>query len=269
MLYLGVIGYPIKHSVSPAMHNAALLHEGIEGIYLAFEVKPDRLRDAVFGAKALGFRGLNVTIPFKESVVEFVELEGEAAKIKTVNTIDLVEMVGYNTDVYGVKAALSGTELGGKTALVVGAGGAGKAAALALLDMGSTVIVANRTEEKGREAAEMLRRYGGGIFWPVSRVEELKGKVDVVVNATPLGMRGFKAEIPVPPSMLDGVELVFDTVYNPMETPLIREAKRRGCKVVYGIEMLVHQGAKAFEIWTGIEPDVEVMKEAALRALRF
>jgi shikimate dehydrogenase len=268
MLYLGVIGYPIKHSVSPAMHNAALKHEGIEGVYLAFEVKPDRLRDAILGAKALGFRGLNVTIPFKEGVAEFLELEGDAAKIKTVNTIDLVEMVGYNTDVYGVKAALSEIDLEDKTALVVGAGGAGKAAALALLEMGSTVIVANRTEEKGREAVEMLRRYGECIFWPLSRVEELKGKVDVVVNATPLGMRGFRAEIPVPTAMLDGVKLVFDTVYNPMETPLIREAKKRGCRVVYGIEMLVHQGAKAFEIWTGIEPDVEVMRGAALRALK-
>ncbi len=268
MLYLGVIGYPIRHSVSPAMQNAALEHEGIEGIYLAFEVRPDRLKEAVLGARALGFRGLNVTIPFKESVVEFVELEGDAAKIRTVNTLDLVEMVGYNTDVYGVMAALSENKVNGKTALIVGAGGAGKAAALALLEMGSTVVLANRTESKGREAVEMLRKYGECIFWPLSRIEELKGKVDVVVNATPLGMRGFRAEMPVPPSMLDGVELVFDTVYNPMETPLIVEAKRRGCKVVYGIEMLVHQGAKAFEIWTGIEPDVEVMREAALRALR-
>ncbi len=268
MFYLGLVGFPVKHSVSPAMHNAALKDAGIEGIYLAFEVKPDALKDAVFGAKALGFKGLNVTIPFKESVVEFVELEGEAAKIRTVNTIDLVEMVGYNTDVYGVKAALAGNDLDGKTALVVGAGGAGKAAALALLEMGSTVILANRTESRGREAAEMLRRYGECIFWPLSKVGELKGEINVLVNTTPLGMSGFKAELPVPSSLLDGVELVFDTVYNPMNTPLILEAKRRGCRVVYGIEMLVHQGAKAFEIWTGVEPDVEIMRGAALKALK-
>ncbi len=267
MLYLGLIGFPVRHSVSPAMHNAALKDLGMEGIYLAFEVKPDRLRDAVLGAKALGFKGLNVTIPYKESVVEFVSLEGEAAKIRAVNTIDLVEMAGYNTDVYGVKSALAGSDVEGKTALVVGAGGAGKAATLALLEMGSAVILANRTESKGREAVEMLRKYGDCIFWPLSRVEELKGKIDVLVNATPFGMSGFRAELPVKPSLLDGVELVFDTVYNPVNTPLILEAKRRGCRVVYGIEMLVHQGAKAFEIWTGIKPNVGIMREAALKAL--
>ncbi len=267
-MYLGVIGYPIKHSVSPAMHNAALKRAGIEGIYLAFEVKPEMLEKAVAGAKALGFTGLNVTIPFKEEVVKFVRLEGHAAKLKAVNTVDLREMVGYNTDVYGAKASFSDVDVDGKVALVVGAGGAGKATSLALMELGATVILTNRTEHRGLEAVEMLRKYGECMFYPYTRVEELKGKIDILVNATPIGMRGFEQKLPVPEDILQPEMVVFDTVYNPLETPLIKKAKKMGCKVIYGIEMLIHQGAKAFEIWTGAKPDVNLMREAALEALK-
>ncbi len=268
-MYLGLIGYPVKHSVSPAMHSAAMKELGIEGVYLAFEVKPHALRDAIFGARALGFTGLNVTIPFKEECLKFVRAAGEAAKINAANTIDLRNMVAYNTDVYGVKAAFrdAGVDANGKIALVVGAGGAGKAAALALLEMGADVIITNRTESRGREAAELLRRYGRCIFHPYDRVAELKGRIDIIVNATPLGMVGFEDKLPIPEEMIDGV-VVFDTVYNPPATPLIKLAVERGCKVVYGIDMLVHQGARALEIWTGMRAPVEVMREAALEALK-
>jgi len=268
MMYFGVIGYPIKHSVSPAMHNAAMKKARIDGVYLAFEVKPEMLRDAVFGAKALGFTGLNVTIPFKEEVAKLVKLEGHAAKLKAVNTIDLRKMVGYNTDVYGVKASFSDVDVDGKVALVIGAGGAGKAATLALIELGATVVLTNRTESRGVEAVEMLRRYGNCIFHPYDRVGELKGKIDILVNATPIGMKGFTQKLPVPPEILQPDMVVFDTVYNPPETPLIREAKKAGCKVIYGVEMLIHQGAKAFEIWTDVKPDVSVMRETAINALK-
>ncbi|WP_202319522.1 shikimate dehydrogenase [Archaeoglobus neptunius] len=268
MMYLGVIGYPIRHSVSPAMHNAALKKAGIEGVYLAFEVRPEMIKDAIFGARALGFAGLNVTIPFKEEVADFLTLEGHAALLKAVNTVDLREMVGYNTDVYGVKRSFSDLDVGGKTALVVGAGGAGKAAALALVELGATVIITNRTESRGMEAVELIRRHGECIFYPFERVGELSGKVDILVNATPLGMKGFAQALPVPAKILKPGMIVFDTVYNPVDTPLIRSAREAGCRVIYGIEMLVHQGARAFEIWTGIKPDVDVMREAAIKALK-
>jgi len=268
-MYLGLVGYPIKHSVSPNMHNAALKHLGVNGIYLAFEVKPDDLERAVFGARALGFKGLNVTIPYKEEVLKFVKADSFASKIGAVNTIDLENMVGYNTDAYGAIKALegSGVDVEDKVVLIVGAGGAGRAIAFALVERGATVVVTNRTPSRGLELAERVRRYGECLFYPYDRIEDLKGKIDILVNATPLGMKGFEQKLPVPTSMLKEGVIVFDIVYNPIETPLIREAKKRGCKVVYGLDMLVYQGAKAFKIWTGLDAPVEIMREAALRAL--
>ncbi len=269
MMYFGVIGYPIGHSVSPDMHNAAFKALGIDAIYLKFEVRPDGLRDAIVGARALGFKGLNVTIPYKEEVLKFVEPEGIARMIGAVNTVDLESMKGYNTDAYGALRALeeAGVDVEGKIALVVGAGGAGRAIAFALAERGATVIVTNRTESRGLKLAEDLRRVGECIYHPYERLSELRGKVDIIVNATPLGMKGFEQRLPVPEEIVEDV-VVFDAVYNPPETPLIALAKKRGCKVVYGIDMLVYQGAEAFKIWTGIDPPIEVMKEAALKAIR-
>jgi len=267
-MYLGVVGYPIKHSVSPAMHNAALKALNIEGIYLPFEVKPYEFGKAILGAKALGFKGLNITIPYKEEVLKFVRAEDVAAKIDAVNTVDLTSMLGYNTDVYGAIRALeeNGIDIEDKISLVVGAGGAGKAVAFGLIERGSTVIITNRTADRGMKVAESLRRYGECIFYPYNKIEELKGKIDIIVNATPLGMKGFEIRLPIPATLLDNV-VVFDTVYNPPETLLIREAKKRGCKVVYGLDMLVYQGAEAFKIWTGFDPPIKIMKEAAKSAL--
>ena len=267
MLILGLIGYPIGHSVSPAMHNAAMEHLGVEGIYLALEVRPQSLRDAVFGAKALGFKGLNVTIPFKEEVAKFFRLDGLASKIKAVNTLDLERMLGYNTDAIGfIKALEEKINPSDKVVLVVGAGGVGKAIAYALLEKGSEVIISNRTMTKGIQLAEKLSKYGDCHFHPYEKIGELEGELDIIVNATPLGMEGFERKIPVPEELLHDV-LVFDTVYNPPETPLIRKAKEGGCKVVNGLDMLVYQGAESLRIWIGREPPIDVMREAARKAL--
>ncbi len=269
MRCFGIIGYPIGHSVSPAMHNAAFRHLGIDAIYLKFEVKPENLRDAVFGAKALGFVGLNVTIPHKEEILKFVKPVGIAKLIGAVNTVVVQKLEGYNTDAYGAMKALesAGVDVEGKIALVVGAGGAGRAIAFALAERGAKVIVTNRTESRGLKLAEDVRKVGECFFHPYDRLEELKGRIDLIVNATPLGMKGFEQKLPVPESLLEDV-VVFDTVYNPLETPLIKKAKERGCKVIYGIDMLVYQGAEAFRIWTGMDPPVNVMREAALSALK-
>ncbi len=270
MLYFGIIGYPIGHSVSPAMHNSAFEHLGIDAIYLKFEVKPEDLRDAILGARALGFRGFNVTIPHKEAVLKYVEPVGIAKMIGAVNTLLLPELKGYNTDAYGAMEALrrAGVDVEGKRALVVGAGGAGRAIAFALAEKGAYVIVTNRTESRGLKLAEDVRKVGKCVFHPYDRLEELRGNLDIIVNATPLGMKGFESKLPVPEVLIERGCVVFDTVYNPLETPLIKLAKERGCKVVYGIDMLVYQGAEAFKIWLGIDPPVEVMREAALSALR-
>ncbi|WP_456369114.1 shikimate dehydrogenase [Geoglobus sp.] len=259
----GVIGYPVKHSLSPAMHNSAFRHLGYDGVYLPFEVKGDDLEVALTGAKALGVRGLNVTIPHKERAAELFEQDKAVEEIGACNTIDLRKGRCYNTDVFGITKALeaAGIETGGLRVLVVGAGGAGKACIYALRD-GNDVFVTNRTTDRGIEVA---RRFGVEFL----SSDELEGrKFDLVVNATPLGMRGFPAELPVPEVVLTSKPAVFDMVYNPPETPLIRKAREYGCRVASGVDMLVYQGARAFEIFTGLEAPVEVMKKAVLSELK-
>ncbi len=266
MEYFGVIGYPIGHSLSPVMHNAAFEHLGMDAVYHSFEVRPERLDEAVKGASALGFTGLNVTIPFKESVLDYVEVKGVARKIGAVNTIDLKKMEGHNTDAYGAVKALeeAGIDISDKAVLIVGAGGAARAIAFGLAEKEARIVITNRTEKKGLELAEEVRNTEECLFQPFDRLEGLN--IDVIINTTPLGMKGFDQKLPVPESILKDV-VVFDTVYNPRNTPLIALAKKKGCQVVYGIDMLVHQGAESFKIWTGVEPPVEVMKEAALKRL--
>ncbi|MDI9643160.1 MAG: shikimate dehydrogenase [Archaeoglobaceae archaeon] len=265
MLYLGIIGSPLSHSISPKIHNAVMEHLKIEGRYLAFEVKPSELKEAIFGSRALGFTGLNVTIPYKEEVLKFVKPVGEAKL--AVNTIDLRKMEGYNTDIYGVERSFknAGVDVIDKTALVVGAGGAGKAIALALMKLGARVVLTNRTETRGIEAVKALREFGHCIFCPWDKIKELK--VDIVANATPLGMKGFLSALPIPEEILKPEMIVFDAVYNPPETELIKKANEKGCRTINGLDMLVYQAEKAFEIWTGIKPPVSLMKKVAMEVL--
>ncbi len=266
----GVIGYPIKHSVSPAMHNAAFKELGIDAIYTTFEVKPENLETAIKGAKALGIKGLNVTIPHKENVIRFSKPDEITSKIGAANTLKFgEEILAYNTDVYGAIKALedAGVSVSGKIVLIVGAGGAARAIAFALTEKKATVIITNRTEQRGLKLAQDVRKYGECMFVPMKDLEKLD--FDILINATPVGMNNYMpGKLPVDEKIIRGDLIVFDTVYNPMETPLIKLAKMRGCKIVYGIDMLVYQGAKSFEIWTGLTPPVNVMKRAALEALK-
>lgn len=264
-MYLGLIGYPLEHSVSPAMHEAALKSLDIQGCYLTFEVKPRDLKLAILGAKSLGFKGLNVTIPYKEAVLDFTKPTNEAAIVRASNTVDLEKMISYNTDVYGAEMALS--NVFGESALVIGAGGAGKAVSFALIKKGFNVFLSNRTAKRGKNVVKLLQKYGSCSFIPLDDLIKLRGKVDLIVNATPLGMKGFPRVVPMPLELLEEQPVVFDVVYNPIETPLIAHAKRVGCKIIYGIDMLVYQGAKSFEIWTGISPPISVMKKSALLAI--
>lgn len=263
-MLLGIVGYPIKHSISPKVHETLMKAYGIEGRYLAFEVKPSDLREAIFGAKALGFTGLNVTIPYKEEVLNFVTPVGDAKF--AVNTIDLRDMKGYNTDIYGVEMAFRNAKVDvrDKLALVVGAGGAGKAVAIALLKMGSKVVITNRTQIRGIETAKALREYGNCVFHPMERIKELNA--DIIANATPIGMKG-NPGMPISEELLREGVVVFDVVYNPVETQLLRRAMENGCKVITGLEMFIYQAEKAFEIWTGIKADVALIRRASLEAL--
>lgn len=264
-MLLGIIGYPIKHSISPKVHEKLMRAYGIEGRYLAFEVKPSDLRDAIFGAKALGFSGLNVTIPYKEEVLKFVTPVDEARF--AVNTIDLRSMKGYNTDIYGVEMAFKNAKIDvkDKVALVIGAGGAGKAVAIALLKMGARVILTNRTQSRGIETAATLRDYGDCVFWPMDKLKEIRA--DIIANATSVGMKG-NPGMPISEELLKNSTLVFDVVYNPIDTLLIKKAEEKGCRVIKGLEMFIYQAEKAFQIWTGIKPDVELIRKASLEALK-
>ncbi|AIY90459.1 shikimate dehydrogenase [Geoglobus acetivorans] len=255
----GVIGFPIKHSLSPVMHNAALRHLNYDGVYVPFEVKPEELEIAVAGMKSLNIRGINVTIPHKERIIEFFNPEKEVQEIGAANTVDLKSGKCYNTDVYGILEAINAAEIevNGLKVLIIGAGGAAKACIYALRDS-SRVYITNRTEAKGRAVAGKF----GAEFVPLHALEN--HKFDLIVNATPLGMKGFESIMPVPLNLIKKAHAVFDMVYNPPSTPLVSAGRKFGCRIVSGIDMLVYQGARAFEIFTGQKAPVEVMKKAVM-----
>jgi len=264
MQVFGLIGNPVEHSLSPPMHEAAYEAVGLDARYVTFEPDPDRLETALDGAAALGVSGLNVTIPFKQDVFDLVEADDLARRIGAVNTIDFSTDPprGYNTDAAGVTRALdhNGVAVEGADAVVVGAGGAGRAVAFALADAGTSVHVANRTVERAEELAAAVggETTAGGLD-SLERVRE----ADLLVNATSVGME--EDASPVPAEYLHGDLAVMDAVYAPIETRLLRDAAAAGADTVDGAWMLLFQGVEAFERWTGHEAPVEAMNEA-LRA---
>ncbi|WP_418281373.1 shikimate dehydrogenase family protein [Halorubrum sp. DTA98] len=280
----GLIGNPVGHSLSPPMHEAGYEALDIDARYVTFEPGLDAAARAVDGAAALGVRGLNVTIPFKRDVLDAVDPDPLAERIGAVNTIDFGPVSGtadttddrtadggtaerrpsgYNTDAAGVTRAFThhGVELAGADALVIGAGGAGRAAAFALADAGATVHVANRTVDRAVALADDVPgATGGGLADMADRVSA----ADVLVNATSVGMED-PDSTPVPAEALHSDLAVLDAVYTPIETRLLRDAVDRGATAVDGAWMLLFQGIEAFEIWTGEAAPVEAMN-AALRA---
>ncbi|WP_327051353.1 shikimate dehydrogenase [Halomicrococcus gelatinilyticus] len=260
MQVYGLLGNPVGHSLSPPMHEAAYDELDIDARYVTFE--PDDVGDAVAGARALGIRGLNVTIPFKETVLDHVEPDDLATRIGAVNTVDLCgEPTGHNTDAEGVRRSFEhhDVDLAGQDAVVVGAGGAARAAAFALADADATVHVANRTVERAESlAADVPEATAGGLDGVQGDVAD----ADVLVNATSVGMEEDRS--PVPADALHGDLAVLDAVYRPVETRLLRDAGERGATTIDGAWMLLYQGVAAFELWTGRSAPVERM-DAALR----
>lgn len=271
----GVLGYPVGHSLSPAMHNAALRALGLDAVYVPFTVRPEDLPQALRGLAALNVRGVNVTIPHKEAAFRLVdEALDEAAAIRAVNTIAVESgrLIGHNTDVYGFLAPLHevGIGLEGARAVVIGAGGAARAVVSALARAGSKLTVVNRTEER---AVNLVRELGGAdsevLAVGSAALRARLAEAALVVNATSAGMEPHTETLPpVPLECLSRECVVYDLVYRPEVTGLLRFALERGCRTVGGLPMLVHQGARALRIWTGMEPPVEVMMEAARAAIR-
>ncbi|UVE48909.1 shikimate dehydrogenase [Haloferax larsenii] len=270
----GLVGNPVGHSLSPPMHEAAYETLGLDARYVTFEPEPSALADAIAGADALGIDGLNVTIPFKQDVLELVDPDPLAARIGAVNTIAFDDAgggdgehvgdttpKGYNTDAAGVTRAFDrhDVHLDGSNAVVVGAGGAGRAAAFALADAGASVHVANRTAAKAVDLATDVPDATGGGLDSLDRIRD----ATVLVNATSVGMEA-PDETPVPAEYLHGDLAVLDAVYTPIETRLLREAADAGAVTIDGAWMLLLQGVEAFELWTGRDAPVEAMN-AALR----
>lgn len=262
----GVIGDPIEHSLSPAMHNAAFKALNMECYYGAFHVKGRGLHEAIAGACALGFGGLNVTVPHKEAIIRLVDSDEASRHIGAANTIDFHTNTAYNTDAPGAVASLkdSGVGVKGKSALVLGAGGAARAVAYGLLKSGAAVTIANRTAPKAADLAAYLREYGDAFGTGMDSIREKVAIADVIVNTTTVGMG--TDETLITADMLSDRQVVFDLVYRPLETRLLKEARAAGAKTIDGITMLARQGALSFEIWTGVKPPLDVMEMSARNA---
>lgn len=262
-----VYGSPIAHSASPAMHNAAFAALGLNWRYLAFEVDPKNLRTAIAGAKAMGFAGLNLTVPHKLLAVEMMDaLDESAKKWGAVNTVLFNEhgATGFNTDADAIVTSLREdlkVELGGAKVLLLGAGGAGRTAALKLASAQvAELFLVNRTQSKTEEIASEIQRQ-----FPEVKVSTAypKNGVNLVLNATSLGLKpGDASPLDEKQFSLHQASAVYDMIYRPAETALLKAAKAAGCKTANGLGMLLHQGAKAFEIWTGQPVPVAVMRRA-------
>jgi len=267
----GVIGDPIEHSLSPVMHNAAFRHLEMDCVYRAFRVTPGDVADAILGAKALGFGGLNVTIPFKEKALDVVNADPLAKEIGAVNTIDFKGGVnGYNTDGIGAKRALEkhNIKVKDKRVLLLGAGGAARAIAFQLAHDGAGLVIVNRTAPRAIKLARDVRSIGDAIGTDMDDIATLVEKADILINSTSVGMCPDVDKTLVTADMMRPDLVVFDIVYNPIETRLLKEARKAGALTIDGVNMLVHQGAESFRIWTGQEAPVNVMEDAVRCALK-
>lgn len=252
----GIMGKPVSHSLSPAMHNAAFQEIGLNNVYVAFEVAD--VARALNGFRELGVCGVSVTIPHKQTVIAHLDaIDPVAEKIGAVNTLVINDrhIQGLNTDWVGAMQALEMiTELPGKTVLVIGAGGSARAVGFGLQEKGAKILLANRTLSKGQALAGEL----GAEFIPLTDFAGVRA--DALINTTSVGMTPHVEDTPVPTAVLANIAAVMDIVYSPVETRLLREAKEAGCRTVDGRYMLLYQGVAQFEIWTGQSAPVDVMR---------
>jgi shikimate dehydrogenase len=265
MRVYGIFGDPISHSLSPVMHNAALAALGIEACYHAFRVPRGRLRDALVGAEAMGFGGLNLTIPLKEIALQIVQADELAEAIGAVNTISFDgRMRGHNTDGEGSLLSLqaAGVQIKGAKIVLIGAGGAARAIAYALSREGAEISIANRNVKRAEGLAESI----GGSAFGLKDLTMLVPRADVVINATSVGLKEGDPSL-VPARLLKMGQVVFDIVYT-RETELLKDAGEAGALALDGVMMLVYQGAIALEIWTGRKAPVDVMEQAVRASLR-
>ena len=281
MIKLGIIGYPLGHSLSKVMHEAVMKELGMEGVYEIMETHPEDLIQQVKEIKRHGYTGFNVTIPFKVPMTmmidEFDEFSNLAGCVNTVKVLPDRTLKGYNTDIYGFKAAILDEQqksIRGKKAAIIGTGGAARAAAIGLCDIGVKEIdFYTRNIVNASPMVNFLREQFPEVTFTSKQVQQMRDFSDVVilVNASPVGMRGQSMDLtPVEPEALKTMRLgaiVYDIIYNPRKTILLQNSAALGLQTIDGCEMLIHQGAKAFEIWTGKKPNISTMKIALLENL--
>jgi len=259
----GLFGNPVEHSLSPLMHQAAYREMGLNALYVPFCVR--QLAEAVRGIRGMGLRGVSVTLPFKaEALKHMDELEESAVRIGAVNTIvnEGGTLRGSNTDWIGfVRDLKEFMPIRGKTFGVLGAGGAARAILFGILSEGGLPVLLNRTAAKG----ETLAREFGCSFWPLSEIGDLKA--ECLVNTTSVGMAPQTAGSPLEAKVLGRFPQIVDIIYNPLETKLLKEARKAGCRTRAGLGMFVHQGAEQIRLWTDREPPVDLMRRAVRERL--
>lgn len=272
-----VLGHPIGHTLSPVMHNASFATLGLDAIYLAFDVKPERLMTVLPAMRSMGFGGVNLTIPHKEVAFRGLEKLDESAKLLgAVNTVQFAGegMVGHNTDGFGFLRALDeafGRNTKDDAVFVLGSGGAGRAVALMAAQAGAReVTLADLDRARSERVAEEIRGHFPGVkvhvvATPVEQAAAAR-KADLVVQATPVGMKPTDLSLLPPEAFREG-QRAFDLIYHVAETVFMKAARAGGAQACNGLGMLLHQGARAFHIWTGMEPAVAAMRQALEKAV--
>lgn len=273
----GIIGYPLTYTLSPYMHNAAFKELDLDYKYLPFVVEERQLGAAIGGIKALGISGINVTMPHKENVIPFLdELSSEARRMGAVNTIenDSGRLIGHNTDGIGFLKSLEDQlySVVDRNVVVIGAGGAAKAVAFAVADAGAeSLTIVARNKSKADALKDKIYAYSHNLSVKTLSITDDLADImlvgELIVNATPIGMKESGYLLPVPLDLINERHIIFDLIYTPLETAFVKEASKRKAKAINGLGMLLHQATAAFEIWTGISAPVETMRKALLDVL--
>ncbi|MEA1968865.1 MAG: shikimate dehydrogenase [Thermodesulfobacteriota bacterium] len=256
----GLFGDPVSHSRGPLMHSRAFVEAGVNGVYLAFKIRD--IKKGIESVRELGIRGVSITIPFKESVIPLLdEVDGLARQVGAVNTIinKNNRLYGYNTDCRGAVEPLKKLcKIKDKKICILGAGGAAKAVAVGMKNEEGRIIIANRSEKRGRALAGQVK----GEF--VSLVDVNKLSPDIIINTTSLGMTPDIDQAPVERDFFKKNMIVMDIVYNPLKTRMLKDAESQGCTIIDGLSMFINQGAAQFELFTGLKAPFDLMRKTVL-----
>ncbi len=257
-----IFGNPVRHSKGPAIHNAWFQAHGINAVYLAFQI--DEISKGIDAVKNLNIKGASVTIPFKEAIIPYLdEIDRGAKDMGAVNTIVNRDgkLFGVNTDLRGAVDPLKPFGIRDKTICILGAGGAAQAVACGIHREKGCLVIVNRSRDRGERLASKY----DGEFMPMEDLKKIQSmKADILINTTPMGMSPNIEDSAFPARLLDPGMLVMDIVYNPLETKFLRDAKNRGCEIIDGLSMFLHQGSAQFKLWTGITPDLEMMRHTIM-----